>query len=405
MTVTQLFKQRLNNDRLYKRKIWKTAIDWIVWLYVLLPILAVLLYQYYALWTREFEHFHNLPMYLIASLLFLPSYSGTVRLFVEEGDLLFLRQHTDWLHALMKKGIQYSFKQNVLFVFLLAVILAPLFIVYEQMPMVHILLMILLMIFMRFSLQIMRQWVTYRYRGGVHGIVHTGLFLLSLFIFLIFMYLPIVVQAIFVMLFALITWSLVTRRLMWTHSFFQDCTREMEQRLNVTTFLLRIKGYHMEKKSLKSPRLLFRKSMKIHRKRTSKNIATEMFIKLFVRQSVRVDGLLRITTVITLAITFIPIIVGKWIITIVGFVLITVYMISIWKEIKSHPFFKLYPLSSYEHLLEGVKRGMGFIVLPSSFIIGLTAGAFLFGPLYALPTAIGCGCLHYFICVRQLVIY
>ncbi|MED1606868.1 ABC transporter permease [Cytobacillus kochii] len=405
MTVTQLFKHRLNNERLYKRKVWKTAIDWIVWLYVLLPILAVFLYQYYALWNGEFEQFHTLPKYVIASLLFLPSYSGTVRLFVEEGDLLFLRQHADWLHALMKKGIQYSFKQNILFVFLLAVILAPLFIVYEQMVMATFLLMVLFMVFMRFSLQLMRQLVTYRYRGVVRGIVNIGLFLLSLFIFLLFMYLPLAVQTILVILFALISWRLATSRLRWTNSFYQDCAREMEQKLKVTNFLLTAEGYIMGEKTSRSPRLLFHKSMNIYRKRTTKNIVTEMFIKLFIRRSARVSGLFRITGVIMLAITFIPSIVVKCVIILLGFVMITAYVTSIWKELKSHSFFKLYSLSSHLHLLEGVKRGIAIVVLPSSFMIGLTTGTFLFGPLYALPIAIGCGFLHYFICMRYLMIY
>lgn len=133
-TVFRLFFFRVKKEWQYQYSVWKTAVDWIVWLYILLPILIFVSYQYYLLWGGQANWVALIPDFLFSYVLFfLVCWFGTIRLFLQFGDLLVIRQHEDWLRSLMKLGIFYTIGRNTFYLAFISLLLLPVWVVYEGM--------------------------------------------------------------------------------------------------------------------------------------------------------------------------------------------------------------------------------------------------------------------------------
>ncbi|KKO50832.1 ABC transporter permease [Paenibacillus sp. DMB20] len=120
MRETHNRKQSLRHPgRLFRRRVathWKNQIsalrsvaDWTVMLYILVPGLLLGGGLYRELWTTPLPAWMELIPYQAAAALLLYMLSGSILLFVEEADALFLRQQPHWIKGLMGRGIAYSF--------------------------------------------------------------------------------------------------------------------------------------------------------------------------------------------------------------------------------------------------------------------------------------------------------
>lgn len=104
-SIKELFFLRLKKEWRYQYDVWKTAVDWVVWLYILIPALGVLGHQYYLVWNGTAEWVSQFPLTFFWIPLFFLSRFATVRLFLREGDLLFVRQDFSWYYALLRLGL------------------------------------------------------------------------------------------------------------------------------------------------------------------------------------------------------------------------------------------------------------------------------------------------------------
>lgn len=104
----QLFRRRVLTHWKHQLSVMKSVADWTVMLYILIPGLLLGGGIYMEQWTSPIPAWVEwMPQQVVAAaLLFM--FSGNVLLFVEEGDMLFLRQQPRWMKGLMMRGMVYS---------------------------------------------------------------------------------------------------------------------------------------------------------------------------------------------------------------------------------------------------------------------------------------------------------
>ncbi|MEM5818464.1 MAG: ABC transporter permease, partial [Desulfitobacterium hafniense] len=123
--VHRLFRHRLFADWKFQYSIWKLVVDWIVALYIVIPGLALFLDTYVDWWQEPPSLFFALPLTILLPIVVVFCRSGTLRIFVEEADQLFLFQHRSWLKGLVAYSIAFQILANLLITGLLAFLCAP----------------------------------------------------------------------------------------------------------------------------------------------------------------------------------------------------------------------------------------------------------------------------------------
>jgi len=92
ITVTRLFFQRIIADWNYQYQVWRTAVDWIVALYIVIPFSTGFIYYHLSWWRAVPWWLDYIPLNALAAIMLVFTWSGTIRIFVEGADQLFLLQ-------------------------------------------------------------------------------------------------------------------------------------------------------------------------------------------------------------------------------------------------------------------------------------------------------------------------
>jgi len=375
MTATQLFFRRVKTEWQYQYKVWKTAVDWIVWMYILIPFLIIVGSQYYAIWTEQVGWTDTFPLSLTWFMFFYLSLTGTVRLFIEEGDLLFLRQRESWMSILMRSGIIYSILFTVFLVSVVTVILFPIWYVYEGVSFIEIIFFMIFAIVFRLNLQLIKQMLSVRFEGWKLFLVNNLTLIIALAVFSLFLYSALLSKIGIFLLLTVFFIYLIKRRLDMRWSFYADCLREQQQQMRLTTLFIGASGYKVERKfrNRKQPILLFSESDRLFKERSNRNIISEIFIKFVIRNKSKLLVIGQMTIVFMFALSIAPFWL-KWLLLPICMFSIIHYTRSSWKELKEHSFFKLYPFSNKEETVIGVKKAIACLTLPSCFLFGLMVG-------------------------------
>lgn len=104
ITPTQLFFRRVGSDWRYQYGVWKTAVDWTVALYIVIPAVLIGLNGYALLWKNQYGWMEGVPFSWLLISLYLFAWSGRIRTFMEEGDQLFLLQRKGWVRRIIALG-------------------------------------------------------------------------------------------------------------------------------------------------------------------------------------------------------------------------------------------------------------------------------------------------------------
>ncbi|UQZ34715.1 hypothetical protein C2I18_14990 [Paenibacillus sp. PK3_47] len=121
-----LFRRRLLSHLREQTAIIRTAADWTVLLYIIIPGGLLGGRYYYGFWQEELPAWSSyLPFAAIPLLLALLLASGGMMLFQQEGDSLFLLQRSGWNRKIMFKGVVYSLIVTALKISAAYVILLP----------------------------------------------------------------------------------------------------------------------------------------------------------------------------------------------------------------------------------------------------------------------------------------
>ncbi len=121
-----LFWRRLRDYIRSQIEVLRSISDWTVWLYLLIPGALLAARLYYGLWMEGLPSFSEaLPAGLFPSLMVLIIYRASIILFVQEGDVLFIRMVRHWLSGLILRGAIYSMAMIVIMISFAFVLILP----------------------------------------------------------------------------------------------------------------------------------------------------------------------------------------------------------------------------------------------------------------------------------------
>jgi len=111
--LSTLIRTRVARHWRVQYRMWKTALDWTVWLYFIVPGLAVGGGIWLDWWREPPLWLAGLHEGWMAAPFAVLAMSGRLRVFLEDADVLFLRQRPAWERGLKAFGIAYSFGMHL----------------------------------------------------------------------------------------------------------------------------------------------------------------------------------------------------------------------------------------------------------------------------------------------------
>lgn len=125
-TAASLLRRRLFSHFREQSMIIRTAVDWTVLLYILIPGGLLGGRFYYGFWNGELPGwFSGVPFIMVLSLLAVLLATGGIVLLLQEGDSLFLRQRQSWISTIITGGVVYSLAVTTLKVAAVFALLLP----------------------------------------------------------------------------------------------------------------------------------------------------------------------------------------------------------------------------------------------------------------------------------------
>lgn len=118
ITPAQLFFRRVRAEWRFQYGVWKTAIDWTVALYIVIPAALIGLNYYALLWKNQYGWMEGLSFNWLLIAVYIFAWSGWIRTFMEEGDQLFLLRCKGWVKRIVALGLGYSVVLNIFSSFL-----------------------------------------------------------------------------------------------------------------------------------------------------------------------------------------------------------------------------------------------------------------------------------------------
>lgn len=388
LTADHLFYQRLKREWLFKYKVWKNAISWIIFFYLVIPFGIVLGYKYIQLWKGNIL-LSNIGAPDIIVLMYIFMWVGGIRLFIELGDQLFIRQEEFWFNKLKRNGLVYSYIKTSITTVLFFLLVAPFFIIYFNVSTLTFFSIALFSILFRINIIYIKQlievylnhWKKYItlflvFIGGFFGyyyVIYTSSFILKvILIFILFA---------FIFLFHKIRMGI-----RW--SFIDDCVNEQEERLKSIRLLLFsssliIGPVKKQKKGRKKP-ILFRHSNTFFINRTPNHVIIELHIKTVLRNKARLLYLFQILSISTYGILRFPFYLkfGLWIISII---FLSYFVKGYIVENKDSTILKLYKWNSLS-VKNGDRVSILILSLPiviiTSFLLGTITISLLNGFIF-----------------------
>lgn len=125
-TGPRLFRRRLFSHWREQSAIIRTAADWTVLLYIIIPFGLLGGRFYYGFWKEDMPGWTDVLPFMMLPLLFaILLVTGGIVLLLQEGDLLFLRQRQQWIKGIQLRGILYSLTVTALKIAAVFAVLLP----------------------------------------------------------------------------------------------------------------------------------------------------------------------------------------------------------------------------------------------------------------------------------------
>jgi len=161
-----LFWRRLKEYIRSQASVFRSISDWTVWLYLIIPGVLLSARLYYELWVEGLPSFSEaLPAGIFPSLMLLIIYRAGIILFVQEGDVLFIRMAKRFMSGIMLRGAIYSMTMIGIMITLGFVVLLPFLVQRLDMSTVEAISYLLLSITMGWTVAWTRHLVSVNYIG------------------------------------------------------------------------------------------------------------------------------------------------------------------------------------------------------------------------------------------------
>lgn len=383
MRTSRLLVKRVLEDWKYQISVWRTAIDWIVALYMVVPPLIYGVIKYIAWWHSPPAWLRFLPISFLPAILWLILYRGEIRIFVEEADQLFIVQKTEVLKGLTKLSLLFALTQDLLLVILLFLLIAPWLLLYYKLSFALIALWIMFTWLMKDSLNLVKDLTDLRLQGWLNRIVKTALFLVGELLFrsgTTLLLQQTVLSLVPVLAGLGVTIFLFRQRLNKTGTFFHDVSRGERIKLRYTSLLLQMGSiygntFYMKPKrvvTLRSKPLLFPNSTQLFKKRTTANVLAELCLKSVLRNKNLFGNYL------TLLVPCLLLLIGlpqywKWAAWLIFAFILASFVRLYWREMINSQFMQLFRIDN-EEKLAGAKKAIFIMMLPGFLLLSLVLG-------------------------------
>ena len=375
-TARNFFLHRVFKEWKFQIGVWRTAIDWIVALYMVVPALFVVIKLNIDWWHGGLAW--PLPFGFFSSLIFIFSLNGQIRLFVEEADQLFLVQLGSWRKQLTTLSLAYSLLMNLILTGLVFVYLAPVFVLLYHLSWLELSLFALFAFLFKSALGLSKQLLSLRFHGWGERLARWLIYLVSGVFYQASMFLLTHFTGLFalpvVFVVALLA-LLLYRRINVRGSFGQDVAREQSIKLRYASLFLRAAMVYTKKNrtvAFNNRPLLFRRSTPLFKERSAPNLLTEACLKSVLRSKSRLLTYGQLVVLCAAVILAFPLN-WKWIAWFGFSLLLAKFVELFWRETRNSPVIQLFPWQKED---QGKAAGKAIFYLmligflPLSLILG-----------------------------------
>ncbi|MEH7226379.1 ABC transporter permease [Bacillus sp. JJ1566] len=322
----KLFITRFRKEIAYQWGIFRSVVDWTIFLYIFVPIIAVGGYHYYTWWSEIPNWVNHIPLPFILSLLYLFCWQGRIRTFLEEADQLFLLQKRSLILALKKWTRNLYVTGYSVGILFLITILVPILIHHYNLTLNEILGLAIYFISLKALILGWKQSL-----DGIASIWKKSFYTILVFVIIWAFSITLVQWAfntsvLFLWFTSLIQWLLFlvnsSKRIRRLTTFSTDVDIEKQAKLTYVKSIFAFSEYVEKVPSQKkrSP-FFYRNSKRIYKNRNRRRSLQEICIKVFFRNKSYLFQCLQITSITTAALLIIPPIWIKCIIFI-GFIIV-----------------------------------------------------------------------------------
>jgi len=306
MTKRQLFFIRMRRNWTIQLKAWRSALDWTVWVYLLVPGLIIGGGLYRELWTDMPAWSELVPWLLLAKIgLFLMILLGRVRVFIEAADRLFLLQKPEWILAMKRYGIIFASVSQAFTMLLPIALLLPFLIKLEQLSWSSLALLYVHALICSFTASLAEHIIANLLLGWRKWAVYTGfiIFIGSFyFISVPFLLVNPVLIITLSLLIAGIALAVAERTKL---NFELEAEREHAAKLKTTELLMSQVIESKPKVSLRKP-WFWRRSQRIFKNADAGTILAEMRLKSYVRKLTYLQTWFGYISISSFALTLVP---------------------------------------------------------------------------------------------------
>lgn len=364
----QLFRRRVLSHWKHQISVMKSVADWTVMLYILIPGLLLGGGLYMELWTSPLPAWVEWIPQQAAAAALLFMFSGNVLLFVEEGDMLFLRQQPRWMKGLMLRGMVYSITVTTLKGLLFLLIALPFLYRGFQLDSWTLIAWGLLAAGTSWCTNLMVQRIRVRFLGFKKWLFSNFMRWLSyafyLTIFTILPGMPTSAAVIGLLLMAVAV-LLMRLRLSMQGSFTADTREDARIRLQLTDIVL-VQAVGKPPR-IRSKAWLFRRSHRIYRSNAPEKRFAGAGVKAFLRNPENLLLYVQLSVVAIPAVLFPPIVIK--LIMYGALMLLVSYLLRIkWTAFAEAEFSLVLPFSGTQQMSAGTLAVRTLMLIPALII-------------------------------------
>jgi ABC-2 type transport system permease protein len=373
MTVSRLFFRRIVSSWKYQVQVWRTAVDWIVALYIVIPFSYIVIDFYLSLWRSVPGWLDYIPLNVLVAIILVFAWSGTIHIFVEDADQLFLLQRKVWISRIIKYSLGYSIINNLVVTSLLLIVLAPFLLLHYGFSLIGVVWLTVFVFVLKNCMGLAKQLVELRFKGWDKRIIRLVVFLItsvyvSQSVVLLLSRKGLFYLSMFILLMVLSL--LLHKRVNLRGTFFEDVAREQTAKLRLAKYMLQNAGTYVKKPRFSRKRpLLFRNSNLLFKERNPVNGLVEMCLKSELRNDKDVDFYLKTVGECILAILVFPPDYG-WLLWFVFSIMITNFVWIFWQEVIKDPFVCSLPWLP-ETKGVAVRKAIFLMALPGQLFLGV----------------------------------
>lgn len=388
----KIFQKRVRDHLTSLSTFYKRSIDWIVWIYLILPASVISIYYYIQWWTDpELLNMQGVHLILFGILFFVMLF-GNIRFFIERADQLFFRQFETSFQRLKFLGLIYSIVIQGLLLALTFMIFAPIMLVQMKMSLALFVWLYLFIWIGSVMYPAGKQLIQYHFAGWRLHLFVSILNVCSLIVYSVLLYVHTTLEDVILLILTFILFLILAVLLVFPYvnkrgTFQEDLAKEMMLKYRFTSLALQSAGLigapqFQRLKPLKGNKRpwFFRHSGTIFTKRTPENALIELYLKYLIRDKNKWILMVQMMNAFIFAIIIVPSPL-KWVMWGAALFLFSHLNYSFLASFEKRTFLKTFDWSQEKMLLYSV-RCVWLTNLPFMFLIGAVSGGLLFSDVW-----------------------